>query len=96
MKTKLPKEILTIQQAKSFLFHLFNNAEAYHPEDDAFDVLWLNCPEPSEQEKIQLNKLMDDIYALPGNNSAKDMAFDPCGYLIDIGALANFYNPEFN
>lgn len=88
MKTPLPKEIKTVEQAKEFLKSLHENGEDYHPEDDAFEVVW-NMPEqdtPNEQERDQLNKLMEDIYNLPGNDGGHDnsIAFDPCSYLLEL------------
>lgn len=81
MKTKLPKVINTISQAKRFLTELYKNEESYHPEDDANDIVGDLF---TKEEADQLNKLMNDIYNLPGNNSAQDMAFDPCQWLLDI------------
>ena len=88
MKTQLPQSINSIEEAKAFLAALHSNNEQFHPEDDAHEIEWLtiedenNCPTVSECD--QLNKLMNDIYNLPGNNDAQNMAFDPCGYLLDL------------
>lgn len=82
MKTVLPKEINTVDEAKKFLFELLANGESYHPEDDAHDIIWATPAgqqAPTDAEKDQLNDLMSDIYELDG--------FDPCGYLIDMGAF---------
>lgn len=88
MKTNLPEAITTVQEAVVFLRELHNNGEAFHPEDDATDVVW-NTPlyqHPGREECKQLNKLMADIYNLPGNDGSHSdpLAFDPCGYLLDI------------
>jgi hypothetical protein len=71
MKTILPPKIITVEQAKNFLKALFDNGEAFHPEDDANDVSF--GMEVTAQERALLNKLMDEIYALGD--------FDPCEYL---------------
>ena len=84
MKTQLPKEITTIEQAKDFLTDLYNNNETYHPEDDAHDILWETF-NPSYEERDQLNKLMDEIYDLDGNNGDhKNPKFDPCEFLMNL------------
>lgn len=83
MKTKLPETITTVDQAKQFLTELHKNGEAFHCEDDAHDIDFVNCdPTPAEREK--LNNLMLDIYWLPGNRAAGPMEFDPCGFLVDL------------
>jgi hypothetical protein len=89
MKTILPTEIKTIDQAKAFLSALSDNGEDYHPEDNANEVDFMNVSEddrPTVDECFQLNKLMDDIYNLPGNDGRHDnsILFCPCGYLLDI------------
>lgn len=84
MKTKLPDAINTIDEAKQFLTDLHNNGEAFHPEDNAHDIIWngmnvSNVPTPAECD--QLNKLMNDIYNLPGNDGDHaNPEFDPCGF----------------
>lgn len=88
MKTKLPEKIETEEQAKAFLQDLINNGEIYHPEDDAFDIIW-NIPDmenPTFAECIQLNNLMDQIYALD--------LFDPCEFIIDSGCYAFILDNE--
>lgn len=62
------------------------NSEAFHPEDDAHDILWDLENVPTYEECEQLNKLMDDIYNLPGNDGKHDnsIAFCPCGFLLDL------------
>ncbi len=68
-----------MEDAKAFLRTLHENNETYHPEDDAHYVCWETC-ETTEAERDQLNKLRDDMYALP---EVPD-TFDPCGYLLDL------------
>jgi hypothetical protein len=75
MRTKLPDSITTVEEAKMFLTELVNNNEEYHPEDDAMDVEWI-METVSQDEMMQLNKLMDDIYDLN--------AIDPCEFIIDL------------
>jgi len=50
----------------------FNNGEAYHPEDSAFDVIVLSteCRAFTDVEAEKLNEAMEQVY---------DVAdFDPC------------------
>lgn len=84
MTTTLPTEIKTIEQAKAYLAELYNNGESYHPEDPANLVDW-QFTEPTADECLQLDKLMSDIYKLPG--------FDPCQFLLLLNN--SFYNDEF-
>jgi len=74
MKTILPPSIITVNQAKNFLKALYDNGEAFHPEDNVNDVMFLM--EVTAQERALLNKLMDDIYNLGD--------FDPCNYLMEL------------
>ena len=74
MKTILPPSIITVNQAKNFLKALYDNDEAFHPEDNANDVMF--STEVTAQERALLNKLMDDIYNLGD--------FDPCEYLNEL------------
>lgn len=88
MITMLPVTIKTAEDAKSFLTELYKNGESFHPEDDATTVgnringEWVNSF--TKEEGMSLNGLMNDIYALPGNNSASDLAFDPCEFLLNL------------
>lgn len=75
MRTKLPDSIKTVEEAKMFLAELVSNNEEYHPEDDAMEVEWIMA-EVSQDERMQLNKLMDDIYDLN--------AIDPCEFIVDL------------
>ena len=79
MKTILPAAITTVEEAKAFLTELHKNGEAFHPEDDARH---LSGNLFTEEEGGKLNKLMDNIYNLPGNDGRHDkLAFCPCEYL---------------
>ena len=78
MKTNLNRVIATVDDAKEFLRELCDNNEVYHPEDDAHDIIWYACDEPTDAEKDQLNSLMQSIYGLDDSNT-----FDPCGFIID-------------
>lgn len=80
MKTKLPAKIASLTEAEMFLEQLYINNESFHPEDDAFEIVWRGKT-PSKKELKQLNNLMADIYNLPETESGK---FDPCGFLLDI------------
>lgn len=76
MKTTLPLKISNIVEAKEFLKSLADNDEIFHPEDDAHSIIW-DLPEnqkPTSNECDQLNKLMEEIYALN---------FDPCEYILN-------------
>lgn len=77
MKTVLPQAIATIEEAKKLLTDLYNNGECYHPEDDANN---LHGDPFTEKEGEQLNKLMGDIYGLPG----VPKEFDPCEHYLDL------------
>lgn len=87
MQTKLPAAITTIEGAQTFLLELFNNGESFHPEDNAHNIIW-SLPEeqkPTAKECDLLNKLMEDIYNVEGNNgNHANPVFDPCGYLLDL------------
>lgn len=88
MKTTLPASITTVDEAKAFLRALHSNGEAFHPDDDAHEVHNGRTDRKlfTHEEAIQINKLRDDIYALPGNAgvAASDMAFDPCAFLLSL------------
>lgn len=82
MKTKPPLAITTVDEAKAFLTDLHNNGEAFHPEDNAHDITF--CVEPiCREQRDHLNDLMEQIYALPGNDGrhVAPMIFDPCEFL---------------
>ena len=86
MKTKLPLSISTVDEAKTFLLELCKNNEQYHPEDDAHDLEWVTIPPaniPTIEECDQLNKLMQDIYNLKGNENVHSMIIDPCEVILN-------------
>ncbi len=82
MKTKLPVAITTVDEAKAFLSELYKNDESYHPEDDANDIEWDGDNPPTKQECDQMNKLMDDIYSLKGQEGNLAKVFCPCEFLL--------------
>ncbi len=87
MKTNLPKEITTVEQAKLFLTELYKNGEQFHPEDNAHDVIFELPQEqmPTKKECDHLNKLMQDIYDLPGNKDKyPNLALDPCEVIMNL------------
>lgn len=77
MKTILPERIETREQAVEFLTQLYQNDEAYHPDDDARDQIDVQSREPlcSHDEGKRLNKLMCDI---------RRISVDPCDILMDL------------
>lgn len=83
MKTKLPDSITTVAEAKKLLADLIENNECFHPEDDAHGIMW-DTAKASHVECDQLNKLMEDIYNLPGNDGRhiEPMIFDPCEFIM--------------
>lgn len=83
MKTILPAGIGTVEQAKALLTDLHANGEAFHPEDDATDLV---TDVFTQEEGESLNALMLDIYNLPGNDGRHVgiLAFDPCEFLIEL------------
>ena len=85
MKTNIPSQITTVEEAKVFLTDLHKNGETFHPEDDAHDIIWEEV-EVSDEEKDALNNAMIDIYNLPGNDGKHDnsIEFDPCGFLLGL------------
>lgn len=78
---ELPSKIETVCQAQAFLNLLFVNDLMYHCEDDATDCLKGLV---SQAAANQINKLISDIYDLPGNDSPQNMAFDPCSYCLKL------------
>jgi len=83
MKTVLPTSINTVEEAKKFLTELHNNNETFHPEDDAHTIVW-ETSSPTKEECDQINKLMSEIYAFPGNEDSQNMVFDPCEFLLSL------------
>lgn len=85
MKTVLPEAIKTKAEAEQFLTDLVNNKEAFHPEDDAHDIVWQSGETPTFEECEQLNKLMEDIYKMPGNDGSQLAPFFcPCEFILSL------------
>lgn len=85
MKTTLPTEIKTVDEAKALLRALHTNGESYHPEDSAKsifnrsgDLLF------TTDESVQLDKLMSDIYEGLNGGDHLCPVFDPCEYLNEL------------
>lgn len=83
MKTILPKEIKTAEEAIILLTALYNNNEAYHPEDKAEDCIDHMC---TIEECMELNEIMKQIYDLKPS-------FDPCDWLLYVDGMAEGYEP---
>jgi hypothetical protein len=80
MKTQLPVEINTVEEARKFLTELHNNNEAFHPDDDPMDIEYPDLPHdqvPTQSERKLLCRIMNDIHQLPD--------FDPSEVLVDLG-----------
>jgi hypothetical protein len=79
----LPNAITSIKEAKEYLNLLEKEGMIYHPEDDANDIIGFDI---TKEEGDHLNKLMEDIYNLPGNDGKHDdtILFCPCEYIISI------------
>ena len=73
MKTNLNIEIRSQEDAEAFLVALNDNGEAFHPEDDAHDVLWSRMDIPSKDDLDRLNELMEACFAF----------CDPCEILLN-------------
>lgn len=69
MKTKLPNYISTLDEAKVYLEELCKNGEAYHPDDDATQIVWdKGIKEPTMDEAIKMNSLMDQVWDVALSN----------------------------
>jgi len=77
MKTNINVVIESIDGARALLNELKINGEEFHPADNAHDVVFHRC-NPTWEERDQLNKLMEQMYAING--------FDPCEFLVLISA----------
>ena len=86
MKTNLSTPITNSSEAATFILSLILNGEMFHPEDDAHDIIWGDCKEPTDEEKDILNMRMEQIY------SNTDM--DPCGFCIDTEKYIHFIDNE--
>lgn len=75
MKTKLPKRITSKVGAVAFLTSLHTNGEAFHPEDDAFKIVWQDqANAPNLHECRHLNTLMRQCRKV----------VDPCEILVNL------------
>lgn len=84
LKTRLPEAIKTQEQAEAFLKELSDNKEVFHPEDDATDIEFDGIV-VTQRQRLQLNKLMNDIYNIDGNNGDHaNPKFDPCEFIIKL------------
>lgn len=76
MKTNLPQNIFTEEQAKILLSELYENGESFHTEDNAHKIEWECEFPPNKNECDQLNFLMDQIFEL--------REFDANQYLLNL------------
>lgn len=77
MKTLLPDQITTVDQAKKLLNALYSNKEHFYPDDDANQLINSSTDTPfTKIEGDKLNELMAQICQLDN--------FDPCIYLLDL------------
>lgn len=77
LKTKLPKNIKSLQQAIDYLTLLYINGESYHCDDSAHDIIW-SLPEsqqPTQNECNHLNVLMAQVHSFHP---------DPCEVLNEL------------
>ena len=75
MKTNLNVSIKTKKDAKKFIKELHGNNEAFHPDDDAFDIVFLGC-NPTDIELRKLNVRISECHAVK--------RFDPGAYLFEL------------
>jgi hypothetical protein len=85
MKTKTPNYINSVEEAKDFLRDLFNNGEAYNPEDDAIDVIKVDSGDRvfTDDEAEEMNVLMSQVL---WQASSSNGLFDAFDFLNDLGA----------
>lgn len=84
MRTPLPEQISTIDEAKAFLKALYDNGESFHPEDDPHDIghqdaagQWIDLF--TREEADQVENLMDQAWkTMQGTDE------DPCGYILSL------------
>lgn len=84
MKTELPKGIFTVNEARRFLRKLFNNGEAFHPDDSAFGVIDGSTGMMlfNDDEAGQLDTLVAQMQDLESDD------FDICKFLLELTFLA--------
>jgi len=64
MKTNLPEQLTTAEEAKVFLTELYKNGESYHPDDDA-QIIALEAGRTfTSTEAKKLNDLMEQCFEL--------------------------------
>ena len=86
MKDIYLKTITTHQGLKELFEDLVKDGKAYHPEDDAWDLV----DDPfTKEESIALNARMEEAYRLPWGNSLyggdATVGYDcPCDMLISL------------
>ena len=83
MKTNLNRSILNKQDCFDYLKELYLNKEEYHPEDNVNDIAWKGV-EPTCKEKIRLNKLAKQMYAISELTNYPNTDWCPCSMLDDI------------
>lgn len=89
MKTNINNVLTSVEEAEQYLKDLFTNDEAYHPEDDAQDIIF--GFDVTKAERTQMNMRMDEVwYFIP----------DPCGIIVKLLAEKNTeiyakFNAEF-
>lgn len=78
MKTNINIVIATIEEAKKFLTELYENKEAYHPEDSALNIVKPGSNEPffTKKEAKKLDALMDVMFSMPD--------FNPCDVIYEL------------
>ena len=80
MRTNLNRQILSIEDAKSYLRELATNGEAYHPDDSADSIEWHENA-PDANECIKMDGLMD---------ACRDF-LDPCEELLALAHAEKKY-----
>ena len=85
MKTELNKELTSHEDAVNWLTSLYNNSEAYHPDDDAREIAWVGSDgqsqyEPTWKEARLLNERMAECFL----------------YCDPHEVLLNLINPEYD
>lgn len=75
MKTNLNRTITTIDEAEAFLNELFEHKEYFNPDDNAHEVIFSTCPDPTREEKDKLNDLMSQVWKFHN---------DPHEFLLDL------------
>lgn len=101
MKTTLPTEIKTIEQAKDLLRQLHLNNESYHPDDSAETIIRGGDDERvfTDQEAEQLNKLMNEIFTIDNFDVYEyqlELLYEPQRYFVkDLSGRSGHYETTF-